>query len=104
MDIFPADTIETNYNSGPYEILEVFRCTCDFLEGDGLPGPLHMHFHCRHLKCGRKGYWLNNYAWTEDDKLISPPGGRENGTYDEIFIVGHVKNQQLDLLPEMEAG
>jgi len=109
MAVFPGDIIKTSYDTGPYEVLEILRgCTCadyiDTLNGHQIPREPHMHFTCHGVKDGRKGYYLNGYIETPEGRYIClnrPAPGKEP---DEIFIIGHVEDQQLDFVSEMEAG
>ena len=71
-------TVKTNYNTGPYQIVEIIRdCICpEYLDEDESPSAPHMHLTCRDQD--RRGkFYLNGYdentlknVWSNDYLII----------------------------------
>jgi hypothetical protein len=91
-----GDLIKTNYNTGPYRVVEIKRgCTCpaylDELNSGGRtlpPAPDHLHITCvKPADARQKGYyWLNRYL--EEKGRI-----RSVDSDDEVIVVGKAAGQ-----------
>ena len=92
-----GDIIKTNYNTGPYRVIDIQRgCMCqsylDDLNSGGRelpPAPEHLHLTLVKPDEGERKnnhYWLNRYL--EEKGRI-----RSVDTDDEIFVVGKAKGQ-----------
>lgn len=80
-----GDIIGTNYDTGPYQIIDIERgCTCQeyvrSLDGDETPSTPHMHLTVKGLIDHHAGktYWLNGYdentlqnVWRPSDRIFS---------------------------------
>ena len=92
-----GDIIETNYNTGPYRIVEITRgCTCaSYLDtlnnmGEELPpDPEHIHLTLTNPNepdNKNNRYWINRYL-EENGRFVSADND------DEVFVVGKAKGQ-----------
>ncbi len=93
----PGDIIKTNYETGPYRVVDVMRgCTCpNYVEELNAgrnklpPAPEHIHVTCvkpDEEDRAKNHYWINRYL-EEKGRIHSVD------TPDEIFVIGKAKGQ-----------